>query len=185
MHLFQCRCHRNIYSDVEGVYDLPASIQVDGKVSIPIELSIPAEDMLQGDIYIPDLKELAQSFAAPFENIFRLFLGPLGSWIPSLIDSAIAQIKDPNFGPDCWRYSAEKIRCQLAPLPALQNGVGARLTEHVLKHTTCTMLVRSDMNVAKVQAFVGHAAITSTMRYVSISDAEASAEAAQRLMRTS
>lgn len=53
---------------------------------------------------------------------------------------------------------------------------------HVLKHTTCTMLVRSDMNVAKVQAFVGHAAIASTMRYVSISDAEASAEATQRLM---
>jgi hypothetical protein len=78
---------------VEGVYDLPALIQVDGKVSIPIELSIPAEDMLQGDIYIPDLKELAQSFAAPFENIFGLFLGPLGSWISSLIDSAIAQIK--------------------------------------------------------------------------------------------
>ncbi len=56
---------------------------------------------------------------------------------------------------------------------------------HVLKHTTCTMLVRSDMNVAKVQAFVGHAAITSTMRYVAISDAEASAEAARRLMRIS
>jgi len=56
---------------------------------------------------------------------------------------------------------------------------------HVLKHTTCTMLVRSDMNVAKVQAFVGHAAITSTMRYVTVSDAEASAEAAQRLMRIS
>jgi len=53
---------------VEGVYDLPASIQVDGKVSIPIELSIPVEDLLQGDIYIPDLKELAQSFAAPWTS---------------------------------------------------------------------------------------------------------------------
>jgi type 1 fimbriae regulatory protein FimB len=56
---------------------------------------------------------------------------------------------------------------------------------HVLKHTICTMLVRSDMNVAKVQAFVGHAAIASTMKYVAISDAEASAEATQRLMRIS
>jgi type 1 fimbriae regulatory protein FimB len=54
---------------------------------------------------------------------------------------------------------------------------------HVLKHTTCTMLVRSDMNVAKVQAFVGHAAIASTMRYVTVSDTEASTEATQRLMR--
>ena len=59
----------------------------------------------------------------------------------------------------------------------------AKRHPHVLKHTTCTMLVRSDMNVAKVQAFVGHAAIASTMRYVKVSDAEASAEAMQRLMR--
>ncbi|MGA9527772.1 MAG: tyrosine-type recombinase/integrase [Terriglobales bacterium] len=54
---------------------------------------------------------------------------------------------------------------------------------HVLKHTCCTQLVRSDMNVAKVQAFVGHAAIASTMRYVTVSDAEACAEATQRLMQ--
>jgi integrase len=54
---------------------------------------------------------------------------------------------------------------------------------HVLKHTTCTMLVRSDMNVAKIQAFVGHKAIASTMKYVTVSDAEASAEATTRLMR--
>jgi integrase len=54
---------------------------------------------------------------------------------------------------------------------------------HVLKHTICTFLVRTDMNVAKVQAFVGHAAIASTMKYVTVSDEEASAEATQRLMR--
>jgi site-specific recombinase XerD len=53
---------------------------------------------------------------------------------------------------------------------------------HVLKHTCCTQLVKSDMNVAKVAAFVGHAAIASTMKYVRISDEDASAEAAQRLM---
>jgi hypothetical protein len=39
------------------------------------------------------------------------------------------------------------------------------------------------MNVAKVQAFVGHAAIASTMKYVTVTDAEASTEAMQRLMR--
>ena len=39
------------------------------------------------------------------------------------------------------------------------------------------------MNVAKVQAFVGHAAIASTMKYVTVSDEEASVEAMQRLMR--
>jgi integrase/recombinase XerD len=54
---------------------------------------------------------------------------------------------------------------------------------HVLKHTTCTELIRADMNLAKVAAFVGHASITSTMKYVKISDAEASAEAVNALMR--
>ena len=40
------------------------------------------------------------------------------------------------------------------------------------------------MNVAKVQAFVGHAAIASTMRYVTVSDAEACEEKrTKRLMR--
>ncbi|HWW13081.1 MAG TPA: tyrosine-type recombinase/integrase [Candidatus Dormibacteraeota bacterium] len=54
---------------------------------------------------------------------------------------------------------------------------------HVLKHTTCTELIRHDMNLAKVGAFVGHASITSTMRYVSISDDEASREAIITLMK--
>jgi type 1 fimbriae regulatory protein FimB len=67
---------------------------------------------------------------------------------------------------------------------AEQAGLPASKTHpHVLKHTCCTMLVRTDMNVAKVQAFVGHAAIASTMKYVTVSDEEASAEAMQRLMR--
>ena len=58
-----------------------------------------------------------------------------------------------------------------------------KLHPHCLKHTTCTQLVRSDMNVAFVQAFVGHAAIASTMRYVKVSDEQASAEATAALMR--
>jgi len=39
------------------------------------------------------------------------------------------------------------------------------------------------MNLAKVGAFVGHASITSTMRYISVSDAEASREAIITLMK--
>lgn len=54
---------------------------------------------------------------------------------------------------------------------------------HVLKHTTCTELIRHDMNLAKVAAFVGHANIGSTMRYVSVSDAEASRDAINTFMR--
>jgi site-specific recombinase XerD len=60
---------------------------------------------------------------------------------------------------------------------------GAQATSHVLKHTTCTELIRHDMNLAKVGAFVGHASITSTMRYISVSDAEASREAIITLMK--
>jgi integrase len=59
----------------------------------------------------------------------------------------------------------------------------AKCHPHVLKHTTCTELIRADMNLAKVAAFVGHASITSTMRYVRISDEEASGEAVNALMR--
>lgn len=44
-------------------------------------------------------------------------------------------------------------------------------------------LIRHDMNLTKVAAFVGHASISSTMRYVSISDAEASREAINTLMK--
>jgi hypothetical protein len=115
---------------VEGVDDLFGPIVIDGKASVPIEASVPALDVLQADIYLPDLKELAQSIVAPFESIFRSFLGPLGSWLSGLIDSAIAQIKDPDFGPACSRYSPEKIRCQvLAPIPAFPVGASVRVTE--------------------------------------------------------
>jgi hypothetical protein len=117
---------------VEGVNIpfLPLTIQIDGKASVPIEASVPALDVLQADIYLPDLKELAQSIVAPFESIFRSFLGPLGSWLAGLIDSAITQIKDPDFGPACSRYSPEKIRCQVvAPIPALPIGASVRVTE--------------------------------------------------------
>ena len=71
-------------------------------------------------------------------------------------------------------YRAVAEECDLA---------ASKQHPHVLKHTCCTMLVRTDMNVAKVQAFVGHAAIASTMKYVTVSDEEASVEAMQRLMR--
>ena len=48
---------------------------------------------------------------------------------------------------------------------------------HVLKHTCVTELVHLDMNLGKVAAFVGHASISSTMRYLHIADTDASREA--------
>ncbi len=69
---------------------------------------------------------------------------------------------------------------------ALAEGCGlpeSKCHPHVLKHTICSMLVREDMNIAKVKAFVGHKAIASTMKYVTVTDSEASREAINVLMR--
>jgi site-specific recombinase XerD len=57
----------------------------------------------------------------------------------------------------------------------------AKQHPHVLKHSVVTHLIQQNMNLAKVKQFVGHSAISSTMRYVSVSDQEASRDAANAL----
>lgn len=54
---------------------------------------------------------------------------------------------------------------------------------HVLKHSIASHLVRGNVNLAKVKAYLGHAAISSTMQYVSVSDQEASRDAHSALMK--
>jgi integrase len=54
---------------------------------------------------------------------------------------------------------------------------------HTLKHTCVSLLIQENMNLGKVSAFVGHASISSTMRYVSISESQASREAINTLMK--
>jgi len=54
---------------------------------------------------------------------------------------------------------------------------------HVLKHSIASHLVRANVNLAKVKAHLGHAAISSTMKYVRVSDQEASRDAHAALMR--
>jgi site-specific recombinase XerD len=44
---------------------------------------------------------------------------------------------------------------------------------HVLKHSIASHLVRQNVNLAKVKTYLGHAAISSTMKYVAVSDQEA------------
>jgi integrase/recombinase XerD len=53
---------------------------------------------------------------------------------------------------------------------------------HVLKHSIACLLVRENVNLARVKQYLGHSAISSTMRYVSVSDQEASKDAANALM---
>jgi len=53
---------------------------------------------------------------------------------------------------------------------------------HVLKHSIASHLVRQNVNLARVKQFLGHAAISSTMEYVAVSDQEASKDAHNALM---
>ena len=53
---------------------------------------------------------------------------------------------------------------------------------HCLKHSIACLLVGQGVNLARVKQYLGHAAISSTMRYVSVSDQEASRDAANALM---
>jgi integrase len=53
---------------------------------------------------------------------------------------------------------------------------------HCLKHSVATHLVRGDMNLAKVQKALGHASITSSMRYVAVTDRESDVARANTLM---
>jgi type 1 fimbriae regulatory protein FimB len=53
---------------------------------------------------------------------------------------------------------------------------------HCLKHSIACLLVAQNVNLARVKQFLGHSAISSTMRYVSVSDQEASKDAQNALM---
>ena len=52
---------------------------------------------------------------------------------------------------------------------------------HVLKHTLASHLIGANVNLAKVAQYLGHRAISSTMRYVSVSDTQASDAAREAL----
>lgn len=53
---------------------------------------------------------------------------------------------------------------------------------HVLKHTLANHLIRNGVDVAYVQARLGHEAIGSTMQYVQLTDSEAAEKAHNALM---
>src|ERR1700674_1978871 len=53
---------------------------------------------------------------------------------------------------------------------------------HVLKHSLATHLIGQNVNLAKVGQFLGHKSISSTMKYVAVSDTQASEAAHAALM---
>jgi site-specific recombinase XerD len=54
---------------------------------------------------------------------------------------------------------------------------------HVLKHSLASHLVSANVNLALVKQQLGHKSINSTMRYVAMSDRQASKATAAALMR--
>jgi len=64
----------------------------------------------------------------------------------------------------------------LAGLPA------PKAHPHVLKHSLANHLVRQGLNVAHIQQRLGHAAIGSTMRYITLNDSEVSTKVHNSLM---
>lgn len=57
----------------------------------------------------------------------------------------------------------------------------AKRHPHVLKHSVACLLVNQGVNLARVKQYLGHSAISSTMRYVSVTDQQASHDAANAL----
>ena len=58
----------------------------------------------------------------------------------------------------------------------------AKQHPHVLKHALASHLVAANMNLALVKQQLGHKSISSTMRYITTSDGQASKAAASALM---
>jgi integrase len=54
---------------------------------------------------------------------------------------------------------------------------------HILKHSLATHLVAANVNLALVKTQLGHKSINSTMRYVTMSDSQASEATASALMQ--
>jgi len=55
---------------------------------------------------------------------------------------------------------------EIVPNACKAAGIGRRATNHVLRHTVGTQLAEGGVNAFKVQAFLGHADIATTRRYV-------------------
>lgn len=58
----------------------------------------------------------------------------------------------------------------------------AKRNPHTLKHTLANHLIRTGLNVAEVQVRLGHSKITSTMKYIQLSDGEVAVKTHNALM---
>lgn len=75
-------------------------------------------------------------------------------------------------------YTLFKHYATLSMLPE------SKRNPHILKHTAANHLIRAGLDVAFVQARLGHADINSTMCYVTLNDTEVAEKAHDALMKT-
>jgi hypothetical protein len=87
-----------------------------------IELSVsPAERRLTADVFLPDIKAIANHLLIATRLFLRALLGPLNVFAQALLDSAIAKLQTPtDIGiPGCAEVSPRHQRCSVRlPLPA-------------------------------------------------------------------
>ncbi len=112
-----------ITATIEGVYDLPDPLgTIDVNLSIPTIVSVPTTDVLQLDIKLPELKDLAAQISAPFLSLAQIFLGPLGVLLAAGVHSLIEDIKEPAYPSGCNRTTPNDIVCKIGiPRPTLGN----------------------------------------------------------------
>lgn len=77
----------------------------------------------------------------------------------------------------CQQVSAERVARGLQPIP------GTAMHFHCLKHSLCSILASRVDNIFLVKTQVGHAAISSTMRYCTPDSRLASAKSKEVLMQ--
>lgn len=111
---------------------------------------------------------------------------PLLDEIKSLRDYTKVRLVDageylfPSLKGGCLKRNAFNVLfaryCVLAGIPE------GKRNPHILKHSAANHLVRAGVDIAYVQARLGHASIGSTMRYVSLNDEEVATKTHSALM---